>query len=125
MKIQDMDEGQFLDLLKRLQVDHLEPKIKEIVKAEFEAERHNFWVPAERHYMEHAHIEKCVLSAKEREANHAFVSTMRKRGQMAFNISFSLAVVAVSGFVWALFSEGFRGFMAGVIRGVLGGGGGE
>lgn len=108
MRIQDMDEQQFLDVLKRLQVDHLEPKIREIVKEEFEDERKNFWVPAEKHYLDHAHLAKCVKSAEEKEANHLFVSSMRKRGQVAFNIGFGLAVVAVCGAVFAIISEGFR-----------------
>lgn len=34
MKIRDMEDDQFLCLLKKLQVDHLEPSIKAIVKAE-------------------------------------------------------------------------------------------
>lgn len=108
MRIQDMDEQQFLDVLKRLQVDHLEPKIREIVKAEFEEERKNFWVPAEKHYLDHVHLSKCVASMTQKEANHAFVSAMRERGQTVFNIGFGLAVVAVCGAFLTIVSEGFR-----------------
>ena len=123
--IQDMTGPEFLDIIKQLPTTYLEPVIRKMVKEELESARKEWWVPAERHYQEHTHLEKCVVALPERELNHAFVSTMRKRGQMAFNISFSLAVVAVSGFVWAMFSEGFRSFMATIIRGVLSGGGGS
>ena len=108
MRIQDMDEDQFLSVLKRLQIEHLEPKIRDIVKAEFEEERKNFWVPAERHYLEHVHIAKCLRDATEKEANHEFVSAMRKRGQTAFNIGFGMAVVVVCGAIATIFSDGFR-----------------
>lgn len=40
MRIQDMDEPDFLALMKRLHVEHLEPSIKAIVKAEQEAASH-------------------------------------------------------------------------------------
>ena len=123
--IQDMTGNEFLDIIKKLPVTYLEPVVRKIVKEEIELVHKEFWVPAERHYQEHTHLEKCVVALPERELNHAFVSTMRKRGQIAFNISFSLAVVAVSGFVWAMFSEGFRSFMATIISGILSGGGGS
>jgi hypothetical protein len=103
-----MDEDQFLSVLKRLQIEHLEPKIREIVKAEFEEERKNFWVPAEKHYLAHVQFDKCSASMAEKEANHAFVSSMRKRGQAAFNIGFGLAVVGVCGLVATIISDGFR-----------------
>jgi len=108
MRIQDMEEDQFLLVLKRLQTEHLEPKIREIVKAEFKTERQNFWVPAEKHYLDHRHLSKCITAMEEKEANHAFVSSMRKRGQVAFNIGFGLAVVGICGLIFAVISEGFR-----------------
>lgn len=102
-----MDEAQFLDVLKRLQVDHLEPKIREIVKAEFAEERKNFWVPAERHYVEHQHLSLCVLDAEEKEKNHDFVSAMRKRGNKAGEIAFYLTVAASCAWAAATFWGGF------------------
>jgi hypothetical protein len=116
MRIQDMEEDHFLGLLKRLQIEHLEPKIKEIVKAEFDLERQNFWVPAERHYREHTHLEKCVVAMEEKEANHAFVSAMRKRGNRAGEIAFYLMVAASCVWAAATFWGGFIAAMQKLLK---------
>ncbi|MHB9020036.1 MAG: hypothetical protein ACYC3G_04205 [Minisyncoccota bacterium] len=98
-KIQDMGRGEFLELMRTLQVDHLEPKIKSIVEEVMKAERAAFWVPAERHYNEHAHLEKCVKTVEEKEANHEFVSTVRTGVGYAGKIAFGAAMLALAGFI--------------------------
>lgn len=108
MTMQHWTKEDFLTVLKEVQVVHLQPEIQRIVKEALEAERASFWVPSERHYNEHVLLEKCVRSATEKEKNHEFVSSMRQRGQMAFNIGFGLAVVAICGGLATIFSEGFR-----------------
>lgn len=40
MKIRDMEDEQFLALMKKLQVEHLEPSLKSIIKTEQEAANH-------------------------------------------------------------------------------------
>lgn len=98
-KIQDMDGPEFLSLMKELQVEHLEPQFRTIVREEFEKERANFWVPAERHYKEHMVLEQCVKTAAEKEANHEFVSTVRTGVGYAGKISFGAAMLALGSFI--------------------------
>lgn len=118
-KIQDVSVDEFLFILKDLQVKFLEPEIRRIVKEEFAEERQNFWVPAERHYQEHLRLEKCVQNSPEIDANHAFVSRWRSRGQKAFNVGFALAIVGVCGLVATIVSDGFRQALARFL-GILG-----
>ncbi len=98
-KIQDMNGVEFLSLMKELQVEHLEPQFRAMVQEEFEKERANFWVPAERHYNEHKVLEQCVKSAAEKEANHEFVSTVRTGVGYAGKITFGAAMLALGSFI--------------------------
>lgn len=103
-KMQDMTADEFMGLLKDLQVKHLEPEIRRIVKEELRSERSSFWVPAERHYQEHAHLEKCVKSVDERESNHEFISTVRTgvgyAGKITFGLAISALVIFFGGAIW-------------------------
>ncbi len=103
-KIQDMDGAEFLSLMKELQVEHLEPQFRAMVQEEFQKERANFWVPAERHYKEHLLLEKCAASMEDKEANHEFVSTVRTgvgyAGKISFGIAISALVVFIGGAIW-------------------------
>ena len=107
MNLSEMTTTEFMGMLKDLQANHLEPKFREIVKHELEIERTAFWIPAERHYNEHTHLARCVVSAEEREANHEFVSRFRKRGSRAGEIAFYLSVSAVCVWTAATFWGGF------------------
>lgn len=107
-KLLDMDREEFLDVIKELQTGHIEQIIRKIVKEEFASERTAFWVPAERHYIEHQHLSMCVVDAEEREKNHEFISDLRKKGKTAFSIGLGMVAVAVFGFIGAAISEGFR-----------------
>lgn len=106
-KIHDWTKDDLLSVLKEIYTAHLQPEIRSIVKEELAAERTAFWVPAERHYTEHQQLEKCVKSAEEREANHVFVSAMRKRGNKAGEIAFYLVVAASCTWAAATFWDGF------------------
>lgn len=98
-KIQDMDSVEFLSLMKELQVTHLEPQFRAMVQEEFQKERANFWVPAERHYKEHLLLEKCAASMEDKEANHEFVTAVRVGMGYAGKIAFGAAMVALGSFV--------------------------
>lgn len=100
-KLQEMTSEEFLELMKQLHVNHLEPKIKAIVEEVLQVERSAFWVPAERHYNEHIQLEKCVRAAEEKEANHEFVSTVRTGIGYAGKITFGAAMLALAGFIGA------------------------
>lgn len=106
-KIHDWTQEDLLEVLKEIYAAHLQPEIRSIVKEELAAERTAFWVPAERHYNEHRQLEKCVKSAEEKDANHEFVSSMRKRGNKAGEVAFYLAVVASCTWAAATFWGGF------------------
>ena len=95
------------------QIVTIRKALKEVVQEEFEAAHQAFWIPAERHYREHAHLEKCVAMADERTANHSFVSGWRKKGNIAFNTSWVLIVAGTCGLIWAIFSDGFRSIFIG------------
>jgi len=107
MNVSEMTKDEFMSMLKDLQVNHLEPKFREIVQHELQIERTAFWIPAERHYNEHNHLAKCIILAEEKEENHAFVSRFRKRGSKAGEIAFYLSVAAVCVWTAATFWDGF------------------
>lgn len=91
-------------------------EVERIVDKKFEEERRNFWVPAEQHYLDHKMQEDCFANRPEWVANHEFVSAMRGQGQKVWNIGFKMAVVASIGFMIAIFSQGARGFIAGLFK---------
>jgi len=95
------------------QIKIIREALKDVVHEEFESAHQAFWIPAERHYREHAHLERCVLQAEERTANHHFVSGWRKKGNIAFNTSWVLIVAGACGLIWAIFSDGFRAILFG------------
>ncbi len=97
--MQHWTKDDLLEVLKEVQVSYLQPEIRRIVQEELQAERVGFWVPAERHYNEHQHLEKCVKDAEEKEENHEFISTVRVGMGYAGKISFGAAILALATFV--------------------------
>ncbi|WP_373031666.1 hypothetical protein [Sulfurovum sp.] len=83
-------------------------EVERIVAKKFEEERKIFWVPAEQHYNQHKMLDECADRRHDWTANHEFVSSMRKRGQKAWNVGFYMAVVACCGFIASVFMDGFR-----------------
>ena len=103
-----MDSQEFMMLLKDLQVEHLSPEIRKIVRDELERERTAFWVPAERHWKEHEHLaNNCIPTMDERDENHRFISIFRRKGNKAGEIAFYLCITAICVWAGSTFLDGF------------------
>jgi hypothetical protein len=96
---------------------YFDDRVRDLFKKELESERENFWIPAERHYLDHKAIEVCTSKRDEWEKNHEFMSGMRKNGTRAGWIMASVILVAITGSVIMIMKLGFKAALSLVMRG--------
>ena len=82
-------------------------EVRKIVREEMEEQKKNFWVPAEKHYLDHKEFEDCKLNRGEWLENHDYVSSLRANHKKISTVGWTLAAAAVFGFIFTVFQDGF------------------
>jgi len=85
-------------------------EIKAALKEAIEEHHSDFWVPAEKHYQHHQQMDLCQESKPEWEANHRFMSDVRKSGAVVKKTSWSILAAALIGWlIMVIFKGGGHG----------------
>jgi len=121
-KLKDVDLDELLNKLQILVRDeiantpktYLEGAMREVAKEVFteiiEKEHSGFYVPPEKHYLDHKAFDSCSVNRDEWKENHEFVSGMRKNGTRALWASITFMIIAVTGGAIMVIKLGIKAF---------------
>jgi len=91
-------------------------EIKQVVREALKDHHNEFYIPNERHYLDHKHMEQCIKfreewtknhefisdirnSREERSDNHKFISDVRASGKKVRTTSLIIIVSSVLGWI--------------------------